>query len=247
MNAYLKPVLLTLLLALQPLSVLAANEELTIIDHIAGDGEEALAGTKVTVNYTGWLLDGDKFDSSIGREPLTFTLGVGAVIPGWDEGVQGMKVGGKRELLIPPQLGYGERGAGKIIPPNSTLRFEIELLAVAPPLYKNISNEDLKGLQAKGVKLIDVRLPEEWKETGVIKGSVLIQSFEKTGRLRREFIEELAKTVNKDEPVILICRTGSRTGVLSEGLSDQFGYSQIYNVTKGIEHWIGQGNPVVEP
>ena len=97
-----------------------------------GDGDVAASGQRVTVHYTGWLLDGDKFDSSVDRnEPFAFTLGKGMVIRGWDEGVAGMKVGGKRRLTIPPQLGYGSRGAGGVIPPNATLVFDVELIAVA--------------------------------------------------------------------------------------------------------------------
>ena len=96
-----------------------------------GTGTEAEAGKQVTVHYTGWLVDGTKFDSSLDRnQPFSFALGKGQVIRGWDEGVQGMKVGGKRKLTIPPQLGYGARGAGGVIPPNATLVFEVELLEV---------------------------------------------------------------------------------------------------------------------
>jgi FKBP-type peptidyl-prolyl cis-trans isomerase FkpA len=103
-----------------------------IIEDIAeGAGDEATAGQTVSVHYTGWLTDGTKFDSSKDRhEPFEFPLAARWVIAGWDEGVQGMKVGGTRKLTIPPNLGYGARGAGGVIPPNATLVFEVELLAI---------------------------------------------------------------------------------------------------------------------
>lgn len=100
-------------------------------DLVVGEGEAATVQAEVTVHYTGWLHDGTKFDSSVDRgQPFTFTLGVGYVIPGWDEGLQGMRVGGKRKLVIPPHLGYGKARNGPI-PGNSTLVFDVELLAVS--------------------------------------------------------------------------------------------------------------------
>lgn len=114
--------------------------ELRRIDARNGSGALAVPGSDVTVHYTGWLFDekavnqrGEKFDSSVDRgEPFTFLLGAGRVIRGWDDGVAGMRVGGKRVLMIPPELGYGRKGAGGVIPPNGSLVFEVELLDVKP-------------------------------------------------------------------------------------------------------------------
>jgi FKBP-type peptidyl-prolyl cis-trans isomerase len=108
---------------------------LKYFDHAVGSGEAAVNGMRVEIHYTGWLWQdgqrGTKFDSSHDRgQPFSFQLGAGQVIRGWDEGILGMKVGGKRELIIPPELGYGTRGFGNVIPPNSTLNFELEFLSV---------------------------------------------------------------------------------------------------------------------
>lgn len=108
-----------------------SDEVLQMVDEVVGTGEEAVAGKKVKVHYTGYLTDGTKFDSSVDRnEPFDFKLGAGQVIQGWDQGFAGMKVGGKRKLTIPSHMGYGARGAGGVIPPNATLIFDVELLGV---------------------------------------------------------------------------------------------------------------------
>jgi len=105
---------------------------LEIEDQIVGDGEEAVAGQTVEVHYTGWLTDGTKFDSSHDRnQTFSFKLGGGQVISGWDQGVAGMKIGGTRKLTIPSDMGYGERGAGGVIPPNATLVFKVELIGLS--------------------------------------------------------------------------------------------------------------------
>ena len=124
----------------QSISVEEENivSELKKIDTVVGDGTAAIAGKEVDVHYTGWLFDenapdnkGQKFDSSLDRGQLfSFPLGAGHVIKGWDEGVAGMKIGGKRTLIIPSEMGYGARGAGGVIPPNATLVFDVELHGV---------------------------------------------------------------------------------------------------------------------
>ena len=129
-------VILCVGLSFQSVKIQAGQEKITTtpsglqyLDLKPGTGREAHAGETAIVHYTGWLTDGTKFDSSRDRnEPFSFRLGAGRVIRGWDEGVEGMKIGGLRKLTIPPDLGYGARGAGQVIPPNATLVFEVELL-----------------------------------------------------------------------------------------------------------------------
>ncbi len=106
-----------------------SNEGFVVQDEIVGTGSTVGVGDTITVNYVGKLQDGSVFDSSIGKQPYQFTLGVGEVIPGWDQGLQGMKIGGKRLLIVPPSLAYGSQGFGPI-PPNATLIFEVQLLSV---------------------------------------------------------------------------------------------------------------------
>ena len=111
--------------------VITTKSGLKFIDEVEGTGATAKAGDQVSVHYTGKLKDGAKFDSSVDRnKPFDFPLGAGRVIKGWDEGVAGMKVGGKRKLIIPPELGYGAAGAGGVIPPNAQLHFDVELLKI---------------------------------------------------------------------------------------------------------------------
>ncbi len=217
------------------------------IDQVAtGEGSEAVAFSVIDVHYTGRLSDGTKFDSSIDRgEPIRFTLGAGQVIPGWDLGIRGMKPGGKRVLTIPPELAYGERGAGGVIPPNATLVFEVELAAIveAPP-FASIDNVELQAKLDDGITIIDIRRPEEWAETGVVEGSIKATAFDASGRFQQSFIDTLSKNVSPDEEFALICRTGNRTAMLSNWLATRGGYDKVLNVGDGITDWIGAGLPV---
>ncbi|MCR4377644.1 MAG: FKBP-type peptidyl-prolyl cis-trans isomerase [Rhodospirillales bacterium] len=226
----------------------AVAPEVGIKELASGNGEEAVPYAQVKVHYTGWTLDGKKFDSSVDRgTPFDFILGAGEVIPGWDEGVEGMRVGGKRELIIPPELAYGPEGVPGVIPVNATLKFEVELLGVAGPDFANIDNAQLKELLAKGVPIVDLRREEEWKQTGVVEGSKLITAINVKGEFLPPFIEGFKAVAGPNDEVILICRTGNRTGAVADYLVRAEGYKKIYNVRHGITQWIKDGGPVVKP
>lgn len=226
----------------------AARKNVEIETIKKGEGETAVRNSTVTVHYTGWLQkNGKKFDSSVDRDkPFTFTLGAKQVIQGWDIGVEGMKVGGKRMLIIPPHLAYGSRGAGRSIPPKATLKFEVELLAVVPPKYGHVDNSQLKELLDRGVKIIDIRRQDEWDATGVIKGSQRLTAFDDKGNFSQTFVPKIMKLVNPEDEVIIICRSGNRSSVITRFLSEQQGFKKVYNVTEGINKWIKDGLPVVK-
>ena len=213
-----------------------------------GNGEIAEVGKRVSVHYEGRLEDGTVFDGSRPRgQAFSFTIGAGQVIQGWEQGVAGMKVGETRKLTIPPELGYGEAGAGGVIPPNATLVFEIELLDVTTPVtLGQATAEDLLKAQSDGVVVIDIRREEEWQDTGIIDGSAAVTAFTETGQVHSEFLtkfQELAPT--PDTPVMLYCRTGNRTTSLGNALIDQLGFSDVSHLSTGIEGWLADGRETV--
>ena len=227
----------------------SSENELKITINQNGSGYSAETGMSVSVHYTGKLEDGTVFDSSIPRgQPFTFTLGAGQVIKGWDLGVEGMKLGEKRSLVIPPHLGYGIRGAGATIPPNATLIFDIELLEVTMPItLKDLSPNDFINAQENGGIVIDIRREEEWKETGILQGSNTITAFTKDGNIHPDFPKKFFDLINDiDVPILLYCRTGNRTGILGQALIDQVGQTNVSHLSEGIVGWKKQGHPTVD-
>lgn len=213
-----------------------------------GKGDIAKKGMRVAVHYQGRLTDGTIFDDSNQRgEPISFVLGSGQVIAGWERGIEGMQVGEKRVLTIPPELGYGEDGAGSVIPPRATLVFDVELVSISvPKVLGQATNSDLKAAKERGVAIIDIRRPEEWASTGIIAGAHTITAFKKNGQLHPDFQAKFTSIVtSQNTPVLLYCRTGNRTTAIGNALVQQLGYSQVAHLTGGIVGWKKDREPTV--
>ena len=228
---------------------ISSENELKITINKEGSGDRAEIGMSVSVHYTGKLEDGTVFDSSVPRgQPFTFTLGAGQVIKGWDLGVEGMTIGEKRNLVIPPHLGYGIGGAGATIPPNATLIFDVELLEVTMPItLDELSPQEFIEAQENGGVVIDIRREEEWKETGIIKGSQTITAFTKDGKIHPDFPKKFFDLIDDvDVPILLYCRTGNRTGILGKALIEQVGQTNVGHLSDGIVGWKKQGFPIVD-
>lgn len=221
--------------------------EVKVTDIVIGTGAPAILGARVKVHYTGWTMDGKQFDTSRdSNTPFGFSVGAHEVIRGWDIGVQGMQVGGKRELVIPPELAYGKKGY-LAIGPNATLKFEIELMESRLNEFTFIENKELEALLKRNVPIVDLRRQSEWDATGIIEGSHLITAFLETSGFSPTFLRTLKATVGKTDEFIMISSVGRRSAYLSQVLSDRKGYTNIYNVKKGINKWIKEGYPVVKP
>ena len=216
---------------------------------VKGKGDKASTGKRVTVHYEGSLASGEVFDASRTRgDPFSFELGAGQVIEGWEQGIKGMKIGEVRKLTIPPNLGYGETGAGDVIPPNACLVFEVELVGVTEPI--RLRNKDSKSfLNAKkdGAVVIDIRQESEWKQTGIIAGAKTITAFDLNGRIHPNFQADfLAVVPSKTTPILLYCLIGKRSAGLGNALIDQLGYENVCHLTSGIQGWEKDGYKTVK-
>ena len=229
-----------------PLLINAA--EIEILSDIPGTGPTIVNHSKISLHYIGTLEDGTEFDSSFKRnQPFVFQIGIRQVIPGWEIGLIGMKVGGKRKIKIPSELAYGKTGAGKSIPPNAILIFDVEIIAIQQPGYKIIKGSDLISMQKEDLIVIDIRTQEEWKKTGIIKGSKKITAFDIEGNFNPGFLKSfksLTRKKNEDSKVVFVSKNGDISSILANGFFEQLGYKKMYSLKGGINEWIALENPL---
>ncbi len=211
--------------------------EVKIIEDIPGNGLEVSNHSKVTVHYIGKLEDNTEFDNSYKRnEYFQFQIGIRKVILGWETGLLGMKEGGKRTIYIPYQLAYGENGAGDLIPPKSNLIFEIEVINVIPPKYKEIDNYQLKlAMSDVNFSILDIRNEEDIKKSGKIPGSILLTAFDKYGNFIPEFLQMYEEIFTPNKKVIFVSERGVISSILANGFVEQLNKTNIYNLKEGIE------------
>ena len=208
----------------------------------------AETGMQVSVHYQGRLEDGTIFDDSHKRgEPISFTLGRGQVIKGWEQGIEGMAVGETRTLTIPPELGYGEQGAGDVIPPNATLIFDVELVSASvPATLSDYNSAELKQAQQDGAVIIDIRDENEWAQTGIIAGAQTITAFSPSGGIHPEFLDKFrAVAPTPETAVVLYCHSGGRSAMLGRALVEQLGFKEAAQLTGGIVAWAEAGEETV--
>ncbi len=211
------------------------SNDVQIVNEIIGNGLEVKNHSKVSVHYVGKLEDNTIFDSSYDRGQLfDFQIGVRQVILGWETGLLGMKEGGKRTIFIPYELAYGESGAGSLIPPKSNLIFEIEVIKVIPPGYKEIDGYQLKLAMTSDFKIIDIRTNDEIINSNKIPGAIQITAFDKNGNFFPDFFDKYKENVQIGEKVIFVSQKGDISSILANGFVEQLKQINIYHLKDGV-------------
>ena len=211
------------------------STEVQIVNEIIGNGLEVKNHSKVSVHYIGKLEDNTVFDSSYDRGQLfDFQIGVRQVILGWETGLLGMKEGGKRTIFIPYELAYGESGAGSLIPPKSNLIFEIEVIKVIPPGYKEIDGYQLKLAMTSDFKIIDIRTNDEIINSNKIPGAIQITAFDKNGNFFPDFFDKYKENVQIGEKVVFVSQNGDISSILANGFVEQLKQINIYHLKNGV-------------
>ena len=224
------------------LSSQVQSVEIEIIMDKPGTGKKIIRHSWVQLEYTGSFENGKVFDTNIGKDrPLVVQMSMKEVIPGFEQGIIGTTKGTKRKIKIPAELAYGKKGGGDIIPPNTDLIFEFEVIDVLDPSYKSVSSDELIDMIENNAVALDIRTEEEWDKTGVIKGSFPETAFDKNGKFQvyvMDKIRALAASQSQDVNLIFISHDGETASMLANSFSEDLGFTNISVLEGGILQWL---------
>ena len=222
--------------------------EIEIISDKPGDGKKIIHHSWVQIEYTGSFESGEVFDTNIGKDrPLVVKMGMKEVIPGFEQGIIGTTKGTKRKIKIPAELAYGEKGGGDVIPPNTDLIFEFEIIDVLDPHYKMIDSEELIEKINNNSVALDIRLESQW-ENGVIKGTFQETAFNKDGKFNvylMDKVRALAAEESQNIDIVFISHDGETAAILGNAFAEDLGFKNVSVFKGGIVQWIKEGRKLV--
>ena len=222
--------------------------EIEIISDKPGDGKKIIHHSWVQIEYTSSFESGEVFDTNIGKDrPLVIQIGMKEVIPGFEQGIIGTTKGTKRKIKIPAELAYGEKGGGDVIPPNTDLIFEFEIIDVLDPHYKMIDSEELIEKINNNSVALDIRLESQW-ENGVIKGTFQETAFNKDGKFNvylMDKVRALAAEESQNIDIVFISHDGETAAILGNAFAEDLGFKNVSVFKGGIVQWIKEGRKLV--
>ena len=222
--------------------------EIEIISDKPGDGKKIIYHSWVQIEYTGSFENGDVFDTNIGKDrPLVVQMGMKEVIPGFELGIMGTTKGTKRKIKIPAELAYGEKGGGDVIPPNTDLIFEFEIIDVLDPHYKMINSKELIKRIDENAVALDIRLENQW-DKGVIKGTFQETAFNKDGKFNvylMDKVRALAAEESQNIEIIFISHDGETAAILGNAFAEDLGFTNVSVLKGGILQWIKEDRKLV--
>jgi rhodanese-related sulfurtransferase len=222
--------------------------EIEIISDKPGDGKKIIHHSWVQIEYTGSFESGEVFDTNIGKDrPLVVQMGMKEVIPGFEQGIIGTTKGTKRKIKIPAELAYGEKGGGDVIPPNTDLIFEFEIIDVLDPHYKMINSEELINKIQNNAVALDIRLEHQW-DKGIIKGTFQETAFNKDGKFNvyiMDKVRALAGEQSQNIDIVFISHDGETAAILGNAFAEDLGFKNVSVYKGGIVQWVKEGRKLV--
>jgi len=222
--------------------------EIEIISDKPGDGKKIIHHSWVQIEYTGSFESGDVFDTNVGKNrPLVVQMGMKEVIPGFEQGIIGTTKGTKRKIKIPSELAYGKKGGGDVIPPNTDLIFEFEIIDVLDPHYKMINSEELIDKINSNAVALDIRLENQW-DKGVIEGTFQETAFNKDGKFNvyiMDKVRALAAEESQNIEIVFISHDGETAAILGNAFAEDLGFKNVSVLKGGILQWLKEDRKLV--